>query len=89
MDSNVGKKLNDVLSGIDKNKLNSAKRSVEEFISTKEGQKIKEELKGMDKDKLINNFMKMDTDKLRDMLKKANLSGLSGTDIENILKKLK
>ena len=89
MDSNVGKKLNDVLSGIDKDKLNSAKRSVEQFISTKEGQKIKEELKGMDKNKLINNFMKMDTNELRNMLGKANLSGLSGTDIENMLKRFK
>ena len=89
MDSGVGKKLNEVLSGIDKGKLNFAKRSVEEFISTKDGQKLKEELKGMDKDKLINSFMKMDTDKLKDMLGKANLSGLSGKDLENILKKLK
>ena len=89
MDSNVGKKLNDILSGIDQEKLNSAKRSVEEFISTKEGQKIKEELKGMDKDKLINNFMNMNTNKLKDMIGKANLSGLKGTDIENILKKYK
>lgn len=89
MDSNVEKKLNDVLSGIDKGKLNSAKRSVEEFISTKEGQKIKEELKGMDKNKLINSFMKMDTNELRTMLEKANLAGLSGTDIQNILKRLK
>ncbi len=89
MDSNVGKKINDVLSGIDKDKLNSAKKSVEEFISTKEGQKIKEELKGMDKNKLINNFMKMDTNELRNMLGKANLAGLSGQDFENMLKRFK
>ena len=89
MDSGVNKKLNDVLSGLNKDKLNSAKRSVEEFLGSGEGEKIKEKLKGMDKDKLIDNFMKMDTDELRKMLQKTNLSNLSGADMNNILKKLK
>ncbi len=89
MDSNVNKKLNDVLSGLNKDKLSNAKRSIEEFLASREGEKIKEKLKGADKDKLIDNFMKMDTNELRKMLQKANLSNLSGIDMNNILKKLK
>lgn len=88
MNSNVNKKLNDVLSGLDKDKLNKAKRSVEEFLGSNEGQRIKENLKDVDKEKLINNFMNMDTEELRNTLKKANLSNLSGLDINSILKKL-
>ena len=89
MNENVGKKLNDVLSGIDKNKLNGAKKSVEEFLKSSDGQKLREELNSVDKNKLINNFMNMDTNKLKEVLGKANLNNLSGTDVNNILKKFK
>ena len=89
MNQNVNKKLNEVLGGIDKGKLNNAKKSVEQFINSIDGQKLKEQLKGVDKNKLLNNFMNMDSNELKKVLSKANLDKLSGNDIENILKKLK
>ena len=89
MNQDVNKKLNEVLSGIDKSKLNDAKKSVEQFIKGSDGQKLKEQLQGIDKNKLLKNFMNMNSDELKNVLSKANLDKLSGNDIENILKKLK
>lgn len=89
MNQDVNKKLNEILGGIDKGKLSSAKKSVEQFMQSSEGGKLKEQLKGMDKNKLINNFMKMDSNELKNVLNKANIDKLTGTDVENILKKLK
>lgn len=89
MNEDVNKKLNDILGGLDKGKLNATKKSVEQFIKGSDGEKLKEQLKGLDKNKLINNFMKMDSNELKNVLSRANLDKLSGTDVENILKKLK
>lgn len=89
MNQDVNKKLNDVLSGIDKDKLNGAKKSVEQFMKGNDGQKLKEQLQGIDKNKLLKNFMNMNSDELKNVLSKANLDKLSANDIENILKKLK
>ena len=89
MNQDVNKKLNEILGGIDKGKLNSAKKSVEQFMQGSDGGKLKEQLKKVDKNKLIKNFMKMDSKELQNVLNKANLDKLTETDVENILKKLK
>lgn len=89
MDNNVGKKLEDILKGMDKNKLMTSKRNVEQFLNTPEGRKLKQSLTGADKDKFINEFMKMDSDKLKQTLKNADTSRLADINAEEFLKKFK
>ena len=89
MNENVNDKLKDILGGIDKGKLNGARRSVEQFIESNGADKLKEQLKGIDKNKLMNKFMNMDSGELKNVLNKANLDKLSQKDVMNILNKLK
>ena len=88
MNSDVNKKLNNLLSGVDKTKLDAAKKSVEQFINSNDGNKIKEQLKNVDKNKLLNKFMNMDSNEMKAVLQKANLSKLSPDDVSNIINKL-
>lgn len=88
MNSDVNKKLNDLLSGVDKNKLDAAKKSVEKFINSNDGDKLKQQLKNVDKNKLLNKFMNMDSNEMKSVLQKANLSNLSPDDVSSILNKL-
>ena len=88
MNSDVNKKLNDLLSGVDKTKLDAAKKSVERFINSNDGDKLKQQLKNVDKNKLLNKFMNMDSNEMKAVLQKANLSNLSPNDVSNILNKL-
>ncbi len=88
MNSDVNKKLNDLLSGVDKSKLDAAKKSVEKFINSKDGDKLKQQLKNVDKNKLLNKFMNMDSAEMKSVLQKANLSNLSPNDVSGILNKL-
>ena len=88
MNSDVNKKLNDLLSGDDKTKLDAAKKSVEKFINSNDGDRIKQQLKNVDKNKLLNKFMNMDSNEMKAVLQKANLSNISPNDVSNILNKL-
>ncbi len=88
MNSDVNKKLNDLLSGVDKTKLDAAKKSVEKFINSNDGDKLKQQLKNVDKNKLLNKFMNMDSNEMKAVLQKANLSNISPNDVSNILNKL-
>lgn len=88
MNSDVNKKLNDLLSGVDKTKLDAAKKSVEKFINSNDGDKLKQQLKNVDKNKLLNKFMNMDSNEMKSVLQKANLSNFSPNDVSNILNKL-
>ncbi len=89
MNNNVNKKLEGILSSVDKNKINETKKSLEEFAKTPEGKKIMQQLGGMDKNKLMNLFMSMDTRDLKAKLEKADLSKLSQADIKNLINKIK
>ena len=82
MNNNIDKKLHDVLSGIDKNKI----RQVEQFLNTPDGEKIKKQLNSTDKNKIINAFMSMDTNELKKKLSGADLSRINPKDIIDKLK---
>lgn len=86
---NINKKLENILSGVDKTKLNQAKKTAEQFMKTNEGKKLIEQLNNTDKNKLLNSFMKMDTNEIKSKLKNANISNLSNTDISSVINKLK
>lgn len=87
--NNVNKKLESILSSVDKSKINETKRSLEDFAKTPEGKKVINQLGGIDKNKLMNLFMSMDTQDLKSKLEKADLSKLSQSDIKNVINKIK
>ena len=89
MSNDLNKKLNEVLSGIDKNKILKSKKTIEEFASTPDGQKLLNELKNTDKNKLLEMFMKMDTSEIKRKLQNADVSKLSNMNLGDIKNKLK
>ena len=89
MRRDVNKKMENILNGIDKNTINSGKRSIEKLLSTPEGKKLAERLGNIDKNKVIDQFMKMDPAEMKRKLQNADLSKLSGLKAEDIMKKLR
>lgn len=89
MRRDVNKKMENILNGIDKNTINSGKRSIEQLLSTPEGKKLAEHLGNIDKNKVIDQFMKMDPAEMKKKLQNADLSKLSGLKAEDIMKKLR
>lgn len=89
MRRDVNKKMENILNGIDKNTINSGKRSIEQLLSTPEGKKLAERLGNIDKNKVIDQFMKMDPAEMKRKLQNADLSKLSGLKAEDIMKKLR
>ena len=89
MSNDLNKKLNEVLSGIDKNKILKSKKTIEEFASTPDGQKLLNELRNTDKNKILEMFMKMDTSEIKRKLQNADVSKLSNMNLGDIKNKLK
>lgn len=89
MSNDLNKKLNEVLSGIDKNKILKSKKTIEEFASTPDGQKLLNELRNTDKNKILEMFMKMDTSEIKRKLQNADVSKLSNINLGDIKNKLK
>ena len=85
----ISKKLENVLKGIDKSKINSGKKNITELLSTPEGKKLLSQLGNIDKNKLLETFMSMDTEEMKKKLQTADLSKLSGLKADEILKKLR
>lgn len=89
MNEELNKKLNDLLSGIDREKLSGMKRSVGKMLEGKNGEMLKRRIGTMDKDKLLDEFMRLDSNELKRLIGKANVNELDGTEIEEVLKKMK
>ena len=89
MRRDINKKLENVLNGVDKNTIDSGKRSVELLLSTPEGRKLASQIQNVDKKKVIDAFMKMDSSEIKRKLRDADLSKLSNLKAEDILKKLR
>lgn len=89
MNKDISKKLEEVLKGVDASIINNSKKSVENLMKTSEGKKIQQQLSGLDKDKILETFMKMDTNEIKEKLNHADLSALSGLSAEEIMKKLR
>lgn len=89
MSNDLNKKLNEVMSGIDKNKILQSKKTIEEFASTPDGQKLLNELRNTDKNKILEMFMKMDTSEIKRKLQNADVSKLSNMNLGDIKNKLK
>lgn len=89
MNNSAEKKLEGILSSLDKNKISEAKSKLNGFMNTPEGRKIAREISGIDKNKLMDTFMSMNSSEVKNKLNNADLSKLSGKDIEKILNQLK
>ncbi len=89
MRRDMEQKLQNLLNGMDKGKINSGKQTAEKFLSTPEGKKLLNGLGNIDKNKLSEAFMKMDSSEMKKKLQNADFSKLSGLKAEDILKKLR
>ena len=89
MGENMNEKLKKILSGMGSDKLKNSADMASQFLSTKEGQKLKNSLTDADKKAILEKFMSLDSGKVSESLKKADLSNLSGMSVDEILKKLK
>lgn len=89
MANDINQKLGEILKGLDSKKVDAGKKTVENLLKTPEGKKLQQQLQGADTDQLLKNFMQMDTEEIKKMLNKADLSGLSGISIDDVLKKLR
>lgn len=85
----ISKKLESILTGIDKSKINGSKKTITELLATPEGRKLVSQLGSIDKNKLYEAFMSMDAEEIKRKLQTADLSKLSGLKAEDILKKLR
>lgn len=84
MQENINEKLSGILSG---SKLKS--EDIARFLASPEGQKLKNSLSDNDKREIMKKFMQMDSKEVQDKLKNADLSGLSGMSVGDIINKLK
>ena len=89
MNNDPQKKLESIISSLDKSKLNEVKQKLNAMLNTPDGRKLAGELIGIDKSKLMNTFMSMNTQDMKNKLGNADLSKLSSKDIDRILKNLK
>lgn len=85
--NDVNKKMEELLSGINPNTINKSK--IEQFLKSPQGQKLKGSISNADKQRIAEKFMSMSNSEIRNKLKNADLSGMSGMSVEDILKKLR
>ena len=85
----ISKKLESVLQGLDKSKISAGTKTITELLSTPEGKKLASQLSSVDKKKLMESFMSMDSEEIKRKFQTADLSKLSGLNVEEILKKLR
>lgn len=89
MGKNVDKKLADILSSVDKGKLEKNSKAINQIINSNEGQKLKNQIGQIDKNKLIEAFSSMDSNDIKNKLSRADVSKLNGLTAEEIIRKLK
>lgn len=89
MDNNANKKLENILSSLDKNKVFEAKQSIQKFLNTPDGKNIAKQISNIDKNKLMNMFLGMNSNELKQKLQNADISNLSQKDLNDIINKLK
>ena len=87
--NDVGKKLEEVLSGVDLGKLKQSKGSIEKILNSPQGKNFAKNLSDDDKKKIINAFLSMDTNTLKNKLNNADISKLSNLNPNDIINKLK
>lgn len=85
MNDNINKKLEDILSGVDKSKIGGNMG----FFNSPEGQKLKNSLSAADKQKILNVFAGLDTNDVKRKLANTDLSALSKMSASDIAAKLK
>lgn len=89
MNNDPQKKLENILSSLDRNKVSEVKQKLSAMLNTPDGRKLAGELSGIDKNKLMNTFMSMNSQDIKKKLGNVDLSRLSSKDVDKILKNLK
>lgn len=87
--NNIGNKISDILSGISGGKFQSSVGKISELLSSKEGEKLKNSLTESQKKAIIDKFMSLDADEVKEKLSNFDpkkIEGLSGDDIMRFLK---
>lgn len=80
--NNLSKKMETVLSGMNKN-------DIRKLVDTAKKSGLTNRLSETDKQKLINEFSKMDTNEIRRKLSKLNVSDLQNLQSDRIIEKIK
>lgn len=81
MNNNVNRKLESVLSGMNKRELQGLMRSVK-------SSGVLSRLSESDKRRIINEFASLDTNEIRSKLSKLNVNDLSRLSVNDIIKKI-
>ena len=81
MNNNVNRKLESVLSGMNKRELQGLMRSVK-------NSGVLSRLSENDKRRIINEFASLDTNEIRSKLSKLNVNDLSRLSVNDIIKKI-
>ncbi len=81
MNNNVNRKLESVLSGMNKRELQGLMRSVK-------NSGVLSRLSESDKRRIINEFASLDTNEIRSKLSKLNVNDLSRLSVNDIIKKI-
>ena len=81
MNNNVNRKLESVLSGMNKRELQGLMRSVK-------SSGVLSRLSENDKRRIINEFASLDTNEIRSKLSKLNVNDLSRLSVNDIIKKI-
>ena len=84
----IEKKVMNLLSGMSSDEFSKKKQEILNFLSTPKGQSISRSLGG-DSKSVADKISKISSEDLKSKLEKTDLSGLSGKDIDDILKKLR
>jgi len=82
----VREKLSRILSGFGANGNTAA---ISELLKSSEGKKLIESLSESDKKAIMNKFMNMDTNDIREKLKNVSPASLNNLSADDIMKKLR
>ena len=86
--NDINKKLEDLLAGMNPEVIKKSKQGIDKILRSPQGQDLAKNLSGADKQKLMQSFMNMSNDEIRNKLKNVKMSDLSNLSADEILKKL-
>ena len=84
MDKNVKNKLSEIISGLD-----TDKNGLKDLLDSEKGRDLINSLSETEKKEIINKFMSLGTDKIKEGLKNADRSSFENLTADEIKKKLR
>ncbi len=83
------KKLMEILSGMDKQKIAQSKQSIEQLLNSPQGKKLSQQIGNIDRNKIVNTFMSMNSEEIKKKLQNIDISQLSKINADDVIDKLK